>query len=149
MLPHYRVLTSKFRVVQSFDDVDKPDVKIKFVPNTKMNHIDDAKNIDDSCFEETTYRIKFRVEQSFDIHDKLVKIKFVPKTKRNHIKERTYRINEQGTTRVPYTKSSVEKVILRIDCWNGKLFGDGVVWIQQFDAPEPPVRERFFDYGNR
>ena len=58
LLPHYRVLTSKFRVTHSQGLHDFS--AIEFIPNTKMNHLYGNHNegiVNDSCFEETEYRI--------------------------------------------------------------------------------------------
>ena len=98
LLPHYRVLTSKFTVIQSqqFDIC----FHIELIPNTKMDYIDDKVIVDDSCFRETEYKIN--------------------------------RIT------VPYTVSSVNGAVHRIECRNIKLFGDGNVWVQGFQNSSKP-----------
>ena len=55
LLPHYRVMTSKFNVIQS-NSVDIC-YKIEFLPNTKMDHLADGTIVNDLCFRETDYII--------------------------------------------------------------------------------------------
>ena len=89
------------------------------------------------------YRVatsEFRVLQSFVIN-RCFEIEVIPNTKMDHIgdemtvndscfKETEYRINGDL---VPFTTSSVEGVVHRIQCRNNKLFGDRDVFIQEFE----------------
>ena len=94
LLPLYRVMTSKFKVLQNH--ALNRCFKIELVRNSKMDHIVAGDTVNDSCFEETEYEI--------------------------------------NGVAVPHSVSTVKGVVHRIQCRNTKLFGDRVVWSQQFDA---------------
>ena len=103
LLPYYRVLTSKFKVIQSFAENKVFDLWL--TANTKMDHIGDVDvdTVDDSCFAQTEYKINEKV--------------------------------------VPHCVSSVIGIVKRIECRNIKLFGDRLVWVQEFDYSQD-VKEK-------
>ena len=55
LLALYRVLTSKFRVLQSHSL--KRCFEIEFMRNDKMNHIADRWTVNEQCFNKSEYRI--------------------------------------------------------------------------------------------
>ena len=57
LLPHYRVLTSKFKFRMNLSQSNVNESQIEFIPNTKMDHLVDEKTLDESCFEETEYKV--------------------------------------------------------------------------------------------
>ena len=94
LLPHYRVLTSKFVVVQNHA-LNKC-FMIKLMGTTTMDGIVDS--VDDSYFARTDYKINGDV--------------------------------------FPHTVSTVNGVVKRIECRNNKLFGDRIIWVQEFDESQ-------------
>ena len=172
LLPHYRVLTSKFRVVRiaptkqktEEQETKEKESKIKGPGKKGLNYIlerlgghKNQKSTSDGHSKKKGgaqlyfFKIEFDSDTEMDDNQSLSLVernRTILWKQRNSTRNRSgksvndscfeeteYKINGQ---RVPHTITSLTSPVNRItiECRNGKLFGDRIVWTQEYDDLE-------------